>query len=274
MKTNAMMALLLWGCCISVGYSQSGMETYPTGARSMGLGNAHVTLSDAYSMLNNIGALGRVTQSQAFFGYDHRLNLSELTTLNAGMIFVKDAGNIGLNVSHYGGAIFNQQNLGIGFSNTLGIASFGIKANYFQTNIEGFGRSGTPVLEFGGVAELTPQLFFGAHIYNFTRAKISKITQDYLPTVVKAGLSYRPSEQLIINAEAEKDILLPPLFKAGLEYNLQNKFWGRAGFNTAPNNLFFGLGFRPKRYHIDYAMGQNYRLGYTHHFSFNLLFGE
>src|SRR5690606_39784186 len=76
-----------------------------------------------------------------------------------------------------------------------------IKANYFQTNIEGYGRKASPVLEFGGVAGLGPGLFFGAHIYNFTRARLSKISQDYLPTVIKAGISYRRSEERRVGKE-------------------------------------------------------------------------
>lgn len=253
---------------------QSGTETYAKGARSMGLANAHVTLDDAWSVFNNIGAMGRLKSSQAYFSYDHRLDLNELTTVAAGAVMVNDFGNFGLGLSSYGGELFNQRSLGLGFSNTLGIASFGVKVTYLQTNIEGFGRSGRPLLEFGGTASLGPALHFGAHIYNFTRAKFSKVSQDYLPTVVKAGLSYRPSEKLMINVETEKEIILSPQFKFGMEYNIANRIWARTGVLTQPNNLFFGLGFKPSRFDIDYALSQNYRLGYTHHFSFNYHFNE
>jgi len=261
------------GLIFTFTYAQND-PSHPTGARSMGMGNAHVTIGDSWSLFNNIGGLGRVEQTQAMFGYDHRLGINELTTLAAGLAIVQDWGNWGVNVSHFGGNLFNQQNIGIGFSNTLGITSFGVKVNYFQTNIEGFGRSASPVIEFGGIAELTPQLFFGAHIYNLSRSKLSKLSDEYLPMIVKAGVSYRPSDYLMLNVEGEKEVLLKPMFKAGLEYNVKGKIWGRTGFNTQPNNFFFGLGFKPRKYQIDYAMSQNYRLGFTHHFSFNLLFNE
>lgn len=255
-------------------WAQTGAETYPKGARSIGMANAHVTLTDAFGIFNNIGALGRLESSQAIFGYDHRLGIQELTTLSAGAALVRDFGVFGLGVSHYGGNLFNQKNIGLGFSNTFGIASFGFKINYFQTNIEGFGRNASPILEFGGVAALGPDLYFGVHVYNFTRSKLSRAGSDYLPTVVKAGLSYLPADKLTINVEAEKEILILPQFKAGIEYNLLDRFWARSGIQTQPNNLFFGIGFKPNRYHIDYALGQNYRLGYTHHFSFSYLFYE
>lgn len=264
--------ILFLVCFNSLG--QNGTEALPNGARSMGLANAHVTIDDAWSIFNNVGAMGRLEASQVFFSYDHRLGLKELTTLAAGTTLVHEMGVIGISLSHYGGELFNQQNIGIGFSNTLGIASFGVKVNYFQTNIEGFGRNASPVLEFGGVAVLIPGLYFGAHIYNFTRAKFGKFSHNYHPTVVKAGVSYRFSEKMMINMEAEKDIILLQKFKIGFEYNLLDKFWARSGIHTNPSNLFFGMGFKPKRYHIDYALSQNYQLGYTHHFSFNYLLNE
>lgn len=272
MKCKQHCSTLIFLLSISlVASGQGGMETYPKGARSIGMANANVTQADAWAIFNNVGALGSLESNQALFGYDHRLGIAELTTLAAGVASVHDFGVIGLGVSHFGGSHFNQKNIGIGFSNTLGIASFGFKINYFQTNIEGYGRTGSPVLEFGGLASLGPDLFFAAHIYNLSRSKFSKAGSDYLPTVVKAGLSYRPSEKLIINVEAEKDIILPPQFKMGMEYNLLNRLWARSGIQTQPNNLFFGMGFKPTRFQIDYALSQNYRLGYTHHFSFNYL---
>lgn len=265
-------SLLLMACFSA--YGQVGTETFPKGARSLGMANASVTLQDGWSVFNNIGGLASLESSQAFFGYDHRLGLNELTTLAAGLVQVHDFGVFGLGLSHYGGTLFNQQNIGVGFSNSLGIASFGFKINYFQTNIEGFGRKASPVLEFGGVAALGTDLFFGAHVYNFTRARLSKISQDYLPTVIKAGISYRLTEQLMVNIEGEKEIRLDPQLKMGLEYVMLQKLWLRTGVHTHSENLFFGLGFRPKRFLLNYALSQNYRLGYTHHFSLDYYFNE
>ncbi|MCH7396704.1 hypothetical protein MM236_01840 [Belliella sp. DSM 107340] len=260
-------------CFSSMGLNaQSGIETLPQGARSVGMGNANLTLADSWAIFNNIGALGRLESSSAMVGYDHRFNLNELTTISAGAAIHSEKLQYGISVSSFGGEHFNQNNLGIGIANQLGIASLGIKINYFQTNIEGFGRTGSPVIEFGGMAELSSKLFFGAHIYNLTNSKISKNSFDRIPTVVSSGISYRPSEKLTVNIEAEKDILLDPLIKLGLEYNLKDRLWMRSGFNTNPSNIFFGLGFRPRNFIIDYAMTQNQYLGNTHHFSFGYLF--
>ena len=253
-------------------YSQTGTEAFPRGGRSMGMGNANVTLGDVWSIFNNVGGLAKTENTQATFSYDHRLNIDELTTLAAAAVIKGKNKAFGLGISSFGSEHFSQNQIGIGFSNQLGIASLGIKVNYLQTSIEGFGRGAAAVIEFGGVAELTPELFFGAHVYNVTRAKYGNNSDDRLPTTVKAGISYRPNSKVMVNLEAEKDILLDPLLKMGLEYNLLERVWARVGMNTQPNKFFFGVGFRPKRFHIDYALTQHPSLGNTHHFSFNYLF--
>lgn len=252
--------------------AQGGIETLPKGARSVGVGNASITIADSWSIFDNIGALGRLASSSIMVGYDHRFNLNELTTLSAGAVIHTEGFQYGLSISSYGGEHFNQSNIGLGIANQLGIASLGLKVNYFQTNIEGFGRAAAPVIEFGGVAELGPNLFFGAHMYNLTNAKVGGNSEDRIPTVVKSGISYRPTEKLMVNVEAEKDILLDAVIKLGIEYNLMDRLWLRSGVNTYPSNLFFGIGFRPRNFVIDYAMTQSQYLGNTHHFSFGYLF--
>lgn len=228
-------------------YGQHGSEIFAKGARSYGMAHAHVTLSDAWSIFNNPGAMGRASTTTAVVGYDHRLGLDELTTLGAGAVMATEKGNFGIGLSHYGGELFNQQAVGISYANQMGIASFGIKATYLQTNISGYGRNGVPVFEFGGTAVLGPQLTFGAHIYNFSRSQLSRDSQDYLPTIVKVGLSYRLSGKLLIGLEAEKDILLPAVAKFGLEYNFIDRFWARCGVRTNPSNLHFGIGFKDRK---------------------------
>ncbi|EKB51284.1 hypothetical protein [Cecembia lonarensis] len=260
-------------CIFCIGISTlwaQGTETFPKGARSMGMGNANATLSDVWSVFNNVGGLSRIDHSQVAFGYDHRLDLNELTTLAAALVFKRKDFGWGIGVSSYGSEYFSQQHFGLAISNQLGIASLGLKINYFQTSIEGFGTGRAAILEFGGIAELSPELFFGAHVYNPTRAKFGKHSPDHLPTVIKAGISYRPAEKLSVQLEAEKDIVLDPLLKLGLEYNLLNKIWGRMGINTLSSHLFFGIGFQGRTIHFDYAITQHPALGYTHHFSANV----
>ncbi|UCS95784.1 hypothetical protein KZP23_11590 [Echinicola marina] len=256
----------------TVTFAQNGSETYPKGARSVGMANANTGLIAPWSIFNNVGAMGQINQNAVFCAYDHRLGLNELTTLAAGATLASQFGVFGLSLSSYGAELFNQQSLGLGFSHQIDKNSFGLKINYLQTNIEGYGKRGVPILEFGGLSQILPQLSFGLHVYNISRAKLSPDTDDYLPTIIKSGISFQASENLRINVEAEKDILLKPIAKFGVEYGFSKYFWARCGYQSNPSNLHFGIGFKPKNFSIDYAMAQNNLLGFTHHFSFSYIF--
>lgn len=248
--------------------------TQSHGARSQSLGNLRINLPDAWTFFNNIGALDRIKASELAVGYDQRFGLKELSTFNLAGAWKNKYGTIGFGAFRFGGPLFNQQTLGLGFSNQLGIVSIGAKAEWFQTQIEGFGTGHALLIHFGGVAELGPKVFFGAHISNINRAKISKNSLDRLPTAIQMGITYRPVEMLSIYLETEKDIAITPALKAGLEYGLRDWIYLRSGINTNPSRLFFGVGIRPKRLRIDYGFGQNSALGSTNHISLAILWNE
>lgn len=270
-NTHFFLLIILGIIQVTRGFAQHGMEVIPKGGRSMGLGNAHTSLSDAYAIFNNPAGLSGIQTSQVFFGYDHRLNLNELTSLSAGFIQKHDKLTYGVAASRFGGSLFSQHLIGVAASNQLGIASLGFKVSYLQTAMEGFGTGGSWLIDFGGIAELTPHLFFAAHIFNLTRSNYGGSSWDRFPTVVKSGISFRPSERVMTNLEVEKDILHPAILKVGIEYNFFQKLWGRVGMNNQPQQLFFGLGFTGKRLSVDYSMTQHPRLGHTHHVSMNFL---
>lgn len=250
--------------------AQTDPLTQSHGARSQSLGNLRVNLSDSWAYFNNIGSLDRIAESELAVGVDHRFGLNELSTFNLVGAWKNNFGTIGFGVSRFGGSLFNQQTLGLGFSNQLGIISMGMKAEWLQTQVEGFGTGNALILSLGGVAELSPQFFLGAHISNINRGKISQNTDDRLPTSIQMGITYRPVSQVNIYVEAEKDVEINPTVKVGLEYAIREWLWLRAGANTNPGRVFFGIGLKPGRFQFDYGFSQNSALGSTNHVSLGI----
>ncbi|MBY0426054.1 MAG: hypothetical protein K2Q22_10490, partial [Cytophagales bacterium] len=116
------------------------------------------------------------------------------------------------------------------------------------------------------------QLFFGAHIYNLNRAKLADYQNERIPTIMKAGLSYRPLKRLLVNIEVEKDLVFPVLYKAGIEYGLFDFLYLRTGINVDPLAGYFGAGINHKNFYFDYAFSRHQILGFTHHFSLSYRF--
>ncbi|MEN2282696.1 hypothetical protein AAGF08_11210 [Algoriphagus sp. SE2] len=248
--------------------SQTGLLTQAHGARSQSMGNLKVNLQDAWTIFNNIGTLDRIEDSHIVLGVENRYGLKELSTFDLAVALKTELGSFGFNLSRFGGKLFNQQMLGIGYSQKLGIASFGLKADWFQTQIQDFGTGNSLVLSIGGVADLGPKIQLGAYFSNLNNSKISRYSEDRLPTLISMGISYFPVSSLQFHLEVEKDILLKPNVKLGLEYGIRDWFFLRTGINSNPSKVNFGFGVTPGKFHFDYGFGQNNVLGSTHQISF------
>lgn len=238
------------------------------------MGGVRLFSEDSWAYFNNIGSLDRAPTSGIQVGYDSRFGLKELQTVSLAANWKNTWGSIGVGVSRFGGSLFNQQSLGVGFSNQLGIVSFGAKIDWFQTSIENFGTGNGILLSLGGVATLGPKFFLNAHFINLNRSKVSRDAIERLPTAVQMGMSYLPSEGLSLHLELEKDLERSASVRLGIAYDLSEWLSLRTGIKTNPGDLFFGIGLHPQRFDINYAFGQNTALGSTHHLSLGFRWHE
>ena len=155
----------------------------------------------------------------------------------------------------------------LGFAHQIGVFSLGIQGGFVQAGTKGFGSRTVGVLTLGGTAELLPKLRFGASVYNITQSRLNKETDEYLPTMLRAGLQWQPSENLYLLIETEKDVDYPARFKWGIEYRLRHFLALRTGISTQPVNLHGGFGLKAGKFNIDYAMEHHQWIGLMHHMS-------
>jgi len=243
-------------------YSQSG--SYQFGARSSAMGGASLTLVDEYSLFNNVGALGRVENHAVFAGYQNRYGITEFQVIGGGAVYTHSIGNIGVGHYKFGDDLFSEQRVHLAVGNTIQMVSLGLGLDIIQYHIESIGTIQTIAIEFGGVAEITPQLSFGMHIFNVAQAELDPELDEPLPTVMKGGMAYRPSDELTLTLEVEKDLDFDEIFKAGIEYKIINDVFLRTGISTQPFVAAFGIGFYPKRLKFDYSFLNDSELGNTH----------
>lgn len=245
-------------------YSHSQDSRFNFGARNSGLAGASVTLSDQYSLFNNVGGLGRVDNHHLFGGYQNRFGISEFQVIGAGVVYHTEIGNAGFGFYKQGDDLFSQQRLHLAIGHKLQMVSLGLAADLIQYNITTIDTKQVVALEFGGIAEITPQFFFGAHIFNLNQVDLVKETGEKIPTIMKAGLSYRPSQELIINVEVEKDLDFDETVKAGIEYQIIENVFIRTGISSNPFLNAYGLGFQPRKLQFDYSYSHDSNLGEIH----------
>ena len=234
------------------------------GARAAGMAYSSTALADEWSVLNNVAGLAKVTSIVAAFTYDVQPSFKPFNKAAATFSCPVKVGVAGLGLFHFGDDLYNEQLITLGYSNTFGLASLGLKINYLQYNIQGFGRKAFLTASFGGIAELTKKLFLGAHIVNINQPKLSEVDDERIPTILHAGVLVKVSDDASATVEIEKDLDHRAALKAGLEYRILKKFFIRTGFRVQPNTAFFGFGFKAARYAIDYAFQYNQSIGSRH----------
>ncbi len=237
------------------------------GGRSWGLANASLTLADEWAIYNNVGGLARLRENYLVSACDVRYGMGGFTTVALAGVMPLRYGTGGVSVDRFGDVLYNEQRLGIAYGHQVDRVSLGLKGSYVQTAVADLGVRGRFMFEFGGIAELTPRLWLGASVYNFTQAKLAAYEDERIPTVLKAGLSWRPLPQLMLNAETEKDVDYPARFRGGIEYQPAKPFFVRVGIATNPGTNHFGFGFRRKAFCFDYALRTHPTLGLSHHLS-------
>ena len=238
--------------------------TNQIGARSASMGHASSTLEDHWAVFNNPGALGGLEETSAFAAFENRFGIAGLNSMAAGFVTSLSLGSAGLSVFRFGDQLYNEQMVSVVYGNMFGISSLGARVNYLQYSVEGFGTKGVITIDFGGTATLTENLRFGAFIRNINQARISEINNQRTPTILLAGVSYTFSNRLLLAIETEKDIDMPALFKAGIEYQFLPKFYARTGIKTNQLVNYFGLGFVNQNLEIDYALTWESTLGVNH----------
>ena len=262
MKRILLLLLVMYGF-----NAQAQIGSFNLGGRSAGMAGASLTLGDEFSLFNNIGGLGRVENHAAFASYQNRYGVSQFQVVGAGAIYHSDIGNAGVGFYKFGDDIYSEQRVHLAIGNKIQMVSLSLGVDLLQYNISTVGTNNAVAIQFGGIAEITKQLRFGAHVFNLNQAKLDSETGERLPTVMKGGLSYRPTDELMINMEVEKDLDFDEIFRAGIEYQIVEKVFVRTGISTQPFLGAFGIGFHPKNLKFDYAFSNDSKLGSIHEIS-------
>ena len=266
------------------------------GARAAALGNASAALAgEVWAVGNNVAGLGAVRQRAVGFYAENRyfspaLNVAAVAVaLPLGVVPGAEAagaeaatgtapppaarawaphGVVGAEVQRFGGNLYNETRAGVGYGYRFGQISLGARVEALQVSIEGLGSRRVVLGSLGGQAELLPgKLTLGVYLYNLNQARLATYQDERVPTVLRAGLAYRPTAQVLLLAESEKDVERPATFKAGLEYAPVPVLAVRLGLATATEQVSAGVGLRPGSFQLDYAAAFQATLGFSQHLS-------
>jgi len=238
------------------------------GARSMGMGGASVSISDAWAVFNNIGALAGTDENAFGVSYLTLYGIEGFNAVSACLNLPASDFNYGFGVHYFGDDLYNEGRLTAGASHKIKFVSLGVAASYLRYNVREFASHGSFIVEAGGKAELFPGFHVAACVFNVNKAKAPG--ERVAPVLMRAGVSFRPGENLTINIDFEKHTATPAAVKPGIEYVPASWVSFRTGIATNPSRAHFGLGLQSRFIGVDYGFSSHPSLGLSSQVSVNI----
>lgn len=242
MRTRFFFLLVISLLAVGAGRTQNGV--LPMGsAQSMAMGGAGVAFGGAHSIWRNQASLAGLSGPTLIAMGEQRFLLSEIRSVAAGAAFPTASGTFALSVDYFGFDAFNQQQIGLAYGRKLlDEVSIGARFLFLNTRIPDYGQRGHLTFEVSVLAELLPELSLGAQIHNPLQLEVTE--NETLPTIFTLGLTWQPSDDVLISSELEKDIDFPARVKIGVQYRLIEAFSLRVGIGTNPTTPGFGLAYQ------------------------------
>jgi hypothetical protein len=233
-------------------------------AAAMGMGGATIALPGLSAGLTNEAQLGLGERLGFWAGSALPYGITGWQTANfqavAGM--GKYSG-VGFGIEHAATDIYTEQRFRLAYGRRLTEAFYlGGSADVLRASAQEYGSTTMATFGLNFLARVLPDVWIGAKVQNPLQQKIG---EDLVPTVLRMGASWKPSELLLMSFETEKDLERKAMIKAGLEYRPISMLVIRAGMRSNQMaRLAFGAGFRLKNnLSIDLASEWHPSLGLT-----------
>lgn len=236
----------------------------PISARYIGLGAYSLHHVDAFSMTANQASLAQVKNAAAGVYGERRFMLDATNMFTAVVAVPTSKGNFGVQADYFGFKNYNESQLGLAYARSLGSkVDVGIKFNYYNVRIPGYGNGSNVNFEIGTTLHLTDKVHAGIHAYNPVGGKFSKNGEEKLAAIYTFGIGYEPTESFLVTTDVNKEENQPANITASVQYNFKKQFFTRFGVETETGNAFGGAGVAWKLLRLDANVSYHPHLGFS-----------
>lgn len=231
------------------------------GAASVSMGQTGVAIPDQnWSLFSNVALMPTNENRVSFYGFRY-VGIAEITDMAANAITQTHVGTVGVGVHRYGFNLFNENRFLLAYKNNLDRFHYGASVSYTHIFQGGdYGAAGAIGVDLGLAAEVTDDLWFGARATNLNQPSYGD-TDEELARELATGLSYILTPEALITAEIVKDVMFPLSFRSGVQFEIIQSLYIRAGITTKPETYSFGFGYESNRWDVNFALQQHNPLG-------------
>lgn len=239
----------------------TSMAQHVMGAKHLAMGQTGVAVpSSNWSVFSNVALMPTDESTVSFYVFRYA-GIAEITDMAAAFSYQTKLGTLAAGAHRYGFNLFSESRFLIGYKNNLGNFHYGASIIYNHVFQGGtYGSASAAGIDIGIAAEITGGFWFGARSTNVNQPSYGG-TDESLPRELAAGISYRISEDALITAEVVKDVMFPVSFRTGLQFEIIESLFARAGITTQPETYSIGFGYAADRWRVNIAIQQHNPLG-------------
>lgn len=237
----------------------------PIGGRAAAMGGTSVASRGLWAMQNNPAGMANLNRFSLGMYYKNRWFLPETAYKSAAFAAPTKFGCLGLSFNQFGSSKYNENKFGLAYAKDFGpYLQIGLQLDYLSISLGNeYGRQNAVTFELGIQSQVTEKLRLGTYIFNPVSFKLEQtINQEKLPIVFRFGAAYQFTKDFVGQCEIEKNTDHEGVsLRGGLEYEAVKNFYLRAGVQTNPGLLTFGLGYEISFARIDVAAQLHEALG-------------
>jgi len=241
-------------------------DIYPIGSRSVGMGRSSVAITDFWSAMNNQAGIALYQKPAAGIYYENRFLINQLSSKSIAVIIPTKFGVFATTYNHFGYNLYNDQKIGLAYARAFGEKlRIGLQLDYLQTTLgNNYGSKGNVTFEIGIQTDVSDNITIGAWVFNPIMVKLADYDDEKLPAIYRIGFTWHISDVFLATLEAEKSTAINPvIFRGGLEYELNSKFFFRTGFSTKKEIFSFGMGINIKHLIFNISAIMHESLGFS-----------
>jgi long-subunit fatty acid transport protein len=256
---------------------QAAFDNYGNSARSMGLGNASIAMTDEpASVLSNPGALGFLQRKGLQASLSRLYDLDELSEKE--FYFALPLGSVSLGGGLYvfGKPDYYQEIVfALAFAYRLGNSiSIGSNLKYMLSSFSPeYDDLSTVSVDLGSVYRINNKVKLGFAVRNLNQPEMVNGSDD-IPTNFLLGLAVFPFDEATLLLDISYEQRYKEQLYLGQEIKLLENLPLRFGIQTSPARYAFGFGLKREKFIMDYAYSNHSVLGDTHKISFSYLWGR
>ena len=238
---------------------------HPFGGRAAAMGGTSVASRGLWAMQNNPAGMTNLDKISLGLYYENRWMLPETAYKCGAFALPTNFGTLGLSFNQFGSSKYNENKFGLAYAKDFGrYLQIGLQLDYLLLKIgNDYGKFSAVTFELGIQSQVTDKLRLGTYIFNPVNFSFEQtLNHEKLPIVMRFGMAYQFTKDFIGQCEIEKNTEREGVsLRGGLEYEAVKNLYIRAGAQSNPGILTFGVGYAIRFAQVDVAAQLHNELG-------------